>query len=168
MKFLKIAIFFIGLTTFAQGKVGAVDVDYILSRMPEMASVQSNLEDYGKQMDVDLNKKIEEYKKLVEAYKAGEATFSEEETKEKQDAIMDLEADIQKFRQNGAKLMEIRKTEALKPLYKKIGEALQKVAKAQNYTQVTQTSQDLVYLDPDYDLTDPILLELGIALDEGE
>ncbi|HLT50244.1 MAG TPA: OmpH family outer membrane protein [Aequorivita sp.] len=166
MKFLKIAVFFIGLSTFAQGKVGAVDIEYILSKMPELTAVQTELENYGKQLDVDLNKKVDAYKKLVEEYKQGEPTFTEEQKNEKQTAIINLESDIQKFQQNGAKLMDIKQTEALKPLYKKIGVALEKVAKAQNYTQVTQTTQDLVYLDPEYDLTVPILLELGITLTE--
>lgn len=168
MKFLKIAIFFIGLTTFAQGKVGAVDIDYIISKMPEMTGIQNEMEMYGKQMDIDLNKKVDEYKKIAEEYKTGESKFTPEQKKEKQNAILTIEADIQKFQQNGAKLMEIKQSEALKPLYKKIGEALEKVAKAQNYTQVSQTTQDIVYLDPNYDLTVPILLELGIKVEEGE
>ncbi|PHR10670.1 MAG: outer membrane chaperone Skp [Aequorivita sp.] len=164
MKFLKIAVFFIGLTTFAQSKVGAVDIDYILSKMPEMTTVQTQLETYGKQLDIDLNKKVDEYKKLAEAYKAGEATFTAEVKKTKQTELLTLEADIQKFQQNGAKLMEIKQQEYLQPLYKKIGEALDKVAKAQNYTQVMQTSTDMVYLDPNYDLTLPIITELGITI----
>ncbi len=164
MKFLKIAVFFIGLSTFAQGKVGAVDVEFILSKMPELTTVQTELETYGKQLDIDLNKKVDEYKKLVEEYKQGEAAFTEEQKKEKQAALINLDKDIQKFQQNGSKLMDIKQTEALKPLYKKIGEALDKVAKAQNFTQVMQTTQDLVYLDPAYDLTVPILLELGITI----
>ncbi len=164
MKILKIAVFFIGLSTFAQGKVGAVDVEFILSKMPELTTVQTELETYGKQLDIDLNKKVDEYKKLVEEYKQGEAAFTEEQKKEKQAALINLDKDIQKFQQNGSKLMDIKQTEALKPLYKKIGEALDKVAKAQNFTQVMQTTQDLVYLDPAYDLTVPILLELGITI----
>lgn len=164
MKFLKIAVFFIGITAFAQSKVGAVDVEYILSKMPEMTTVQIQLETYGKQLDTDLNKKIEEYKKLAEEYKKGEATFTDEQKKEKQTALLALDVEIQKFQENGSKLMGIKQTEYLQPLYKKIGEALDKVAKAQNYTQVMQTSTDLVYLDPNYDLTVPILTELGITI----
>ncbi|MCB0464264.1 MAG: OmpH family outer membrane protein [Aequorivita sp.] len=164
MKFLKIAVLLIGLSSFAQGKVGAVDVEYILSKMPELTAVQTELETYGKQLDIDLNKKVDEYKKLVEEYKKGEPNFTEEEKKEKQTTILNLDKDIQKFQQNGSKLMEIKQTEALKPLYKKIGDALDKVAKAQNYTQVMQSNQDLVYLDPNYDLTVPILQELGITI----
>ncbi|MGB3343940.1 MAG: OmpH family outer membrane protein [Aequorivita sp.] len=169
MKFLKIAILLIGISSIAQSKVGAVDVDYILSQMPEMTTVQQQMELYGNQLDADLNKKVEEYKKLVEAYRTGEAKFSEEQKKEKQTELMELEQDIQKFQQNGVKLMDIKQQEYLKPLYQKIGNALEKIAKAQNYTQVMQTTADVVYLDPNYDLTVPILNELGILVPkEGE
>ncbi len=164
MKFLKIAVFFISLSTFAQGKVGAVDVEYILSRMPELTEVQTLLNTYGSQLDTDLNKKIDEYKKLADAYKTSKASFTPEQKKEKQTALIELDKDIQKFQQNGTKLMDIKQQESLKPLYRKIGEALDKVAKTQNYTQVMQTTQDMVYLDSNYDLTVPILKELGITI----
>ncbi len=110
MKFLKIAVFFITLSTFAQGKVGAVDVEYIISKMPELTSVQTELETYGKQLDIDLNKKIDEYKKLADEYQKGEASFTAEQKKEKQTALVNLDADIQKFQQNGKKLMEYQAT----------------------------------------------------------
>ncbi len=164
MKFLKIAVFFIGITAFAQSKVGAVDVEYIISKMPEMTTVNTQLETYGKQLDIDLNKKVDEYKKLADEYKKGEASFTPEQKKEKQTTLINLDTDIQKFQQNGVKLMDIKQKEYLQPLYKKIGEALDKVARAENYTQVLQTTIDLVYLDPNYDLTVPILTELGITL----
>lgn len=164
MKFLKIAIFFIGISAFAQSKVGAVDVEYIISKMPELTSVKTDMENYGKQLDLDLTKKTDEYTKLVEDYKKNEATYTAEQKKEKQTAILNLDTDIQKFQQNGAKLMEIKQQQALGPLYNKIGEALNKVAKEQKYTQVFQTTAEMVFLDPNYDLTLGILQELGITI----
>lgn len=164
MKFLKIAVFFIGLTAFAQGKVGGVDVDYILSNMPEMKNVQQQLEVYGSQLDLDLTKKVDAYKELAAKYTAGEATFTDEQKMEKQNALRILDSDIGKFQQNGAKLMELKQQEFLQPLYQKIGVALEKVAKAQGFTQVLQTTADVVYLDPDYDLTISILTEMGIPI----
>lgn len=168
MKFLKIAILFVGVTSLAQGKVGAVDIDYILSQMPEMTTVQQQMELYGNQLDADLTKKVDKYKELMEAYQAGEAKFSEAQKKAKQTELIELEQDIQKFQTNGVKLMDIKQQEYLKPLYQKIGTALEKIAKAQNYTQVMQTTADLVYLDSNYDLTVPILNELGILVPKEE
>lgn len=168
MKPLKIAVFFIALTGFSQGKVGTVDVDYILSHMPEIASVQEKLSAYGKQMDADLNKKVEEYKALTEAYSAQEIELTIAQRREKQAQLINLEDDIQKFQQNGVKLMELKQQELLKPLYAKIEIALEKVAQAQGYTQVLQTSMDIVYLDPNFDLTLSILSEMGITVTEKE
>ena len=166
MRFLKIAVFLISLTTFAQSKVGTVDVDFILANLPEMENVQQQLQIYGSQLDLDLTKKVDEYKDLAAKYSAGEATFTEKEKMEKQNALRNLDADIGKFQQNGAKLMELKQQEYLQPLYQKIGNALEKVAKKNKYTQVIQTTVDVVYLDPDYDLTDQILQEMGIEIPE--
>ena len=168
MKFLKIAIFFISLTSFAQSKVGAADIEYILSKMPEFTEAQSIVDTYGQQLNVDLNKKVKEYQKLAEEYKTNEATFTPEEKNVKQTAIRALDADIQKFQQNGVKMIEIKNEEAFKPLYRKIGEALEKVAKEQNYTQVSIITPDLVFLDPQFDLTNSILTEIGISISEDE
>ena len=60
--------------------------------------------------------------------------------------------------------MELKQQEYLKPLYQKIGAALEKVAKEQGFTQVMQSTADMVYLDPDYDLTMPILTDMGITI----
>lgn len=168
MRFLKIAVFFIGLSTFAQGKVGVIDIDYILSNMPELVSVQEELKTYGAQMDADLSKKVEEYKALVEAYKADEAEYTIAQKKAKQEELITLENDIQKFQQNGTKLMEIRQDELLRPLYNMIGDALDKVAAAEGYTQVMRSTADIVYLDERFDLTTSILTEMGITIKTGE
>lgn len=168
MKFLKIAILLIGVSAFAQSKVGTVDVDYILANMPEMQNVQQQLETYGAQLDLELNKKIKSYKSLAEAYKTGETEFTISQKKEKQEELITLEDDIQKYQQNGAKLMDIKQQEFMKPLYTKIGEALEKVAQKGSYTQVIQTNDDLVFVDPNYDLTISILSEMGITVKPAE
>ncbi len=166
MKLFQIAILFVGLSTFAQSKVGSVDVDYILSRMPEMEQVKEQLVTYGSGMDKDLNKKIEEYQQLMEKYREDEPTLTLAQKKERQNQLLEKENDIQKFQTNGAKLMEIKQQELLRPLYDKIGVALEKTAKANKFTQVFQSTADIVYLDPAYDLTTAILAELGIPLEE--
>lgn len=164
MKFLKIAVLFIGLSSFAQGKVGVVNVDYILSNMTEMTSVQEKLGTYGAQMDADLTKKIDAYKAQLETYKTTEPELTITQRKEKQTELIELEKDIQKFQQNGTKLMDIKQQEFLQPLYNKIAVALEKVAKEQGFTQVMQSTVDIIYLDPNYDLTDAIIAELGITI----
>lgn len=167
MKFLKIAILFIGITSFAQSKVGVADIEYIVSQMPEMEEVQEEIKAYAIQLDTDFNVKLSEYNELQDAYEKGKDNFGEEERKQKQMELMEKENDIQKFQKNGLQLMEIKRQEIYRPLYKKVGVALNKVAEEQKYTYVTKVDQDMVYLDSNYDLTDAILTEMGIEITQG-
>ena len=76
-----------------------------------------------------------------------------------------MENDINNFRQNGAKLITIKRDEVLRPLYKKIGVAIEAIAKELDYTQVLQIDDSLVYIDEDYDITVLVLKQLGVSLD---
>lgn len=166
MKTFKFLFLFLSITSFAQSKVGTVDIDFILSKMPELPAVQKGIETYGKTLDVDLQKKIEAYKVLLDAYKAGEANFTNEQKQQKQEELAASEDDLNKFQQNGNQLIGIKRDELLRPLYQKIGESLDKISKAEAFTQVFQIDNSILFLDPTLDLTLKILADLGIEVKE--
>jgi len=168
MKFLHIAFLTLCISGFAQTKVGTEDIDFILSQMPDLTKAQEQVTAYGKRLDTDLDAKLAEYQSLIDAYKAGETTFTEDIKKQKQTELMTMDNDIAKFRQNGTQLIGLKREEVLRPLYAKIGVALETVAKAEAYTQVLQTGNSLIYTDQNYDLTDLILKELGIEVKNEE
>jgi len=167
----KTALVLLFLGTYAlvqsQSKVGTVEVDYILSKMPELAVVNDSINAYGTKLDVQIQGKINQYQKLIEAYNAGEGTFTQEQAQEKQVEIYTLETEINKVRQNAIQLLQIKDNELKRPLYEKIGASLQKIAKAESYTQIfsINVDSDLVYIDPNYDITNAILKDLGLPLD---
>ncbi len=168
MKIIKLLFLFISISGFAQSKVGTVDIDFILSNMPELASAQEQVATYGQGLDADLNKKFEAYNVLVETYKAEQSGYTEVVKQQKQSEIAASEEDITKFQQNGTQLVSIKRDDALRPLYNRIGIALEKVSKADAYTQVLKIDNSIVYMDSNYDLTLKVLKELGIELKEGE
>lgn len=167
-KLLKIAFLFLCVTGFAQSKVGTIDVDYIISQMPELSSVQKQIEDYGNGLDSNLLKKLAEYQTAIDKYKTDEVSLTINQKKGRQDSILAMENDIQKFQQNGNQLIVLKQEEYLKPLYEKIGIALEKIAKAEGYTQVLMRNNDVVYIDNRFDLTLAVLKELGIEIKEEE
>ncbi|MEZ4875840.1 MAG: OmpH family outer membrane protein [Flavobacteriaceae bacterium] len=169
MKYFSILLLFVGTTLFSQNtKVGTIDVDYILSKMPEMAGVQKQVEDYTKGLEADLQKKITSLEDGVKVYKENEASYTINERKTKQDSLIAMEDEINKFKQNGNQLILIKQEEFMQPLYKKVGEALEKVAKAGEYTQVLLRDNNVVYIDNRFDLTLAVLRDLGIEIKEGE
>jgi len=168
MKLLKFTFLFLCVTGFAQTKVGSIDVDYVISQMPELTGVQKQVEDYGKELDSDLQSQLLAYQGAIEKYKLDEVTLTINEKKVRQDSILVMENDINKFRQNGNQLIVLKQEEYLKPLYEKVGIALEKVAAAGGYTQVFTRNNNLVYVDNRFDLTIMVLKELGIEYKEEE
>jgi outer membrane protein len=168
MKMLKLFFLFVSISSFAQSKVGTIDIDFIITKMPEITNVQKLLDDYKAELDVDFNKNMEAYNALIKDYTDNEVTFTIAVKKQKQDEIITAENDLGKFQQNGTKLISIRRDALLSPLYQKIGVALGKVAKENAYTQVMQIDEFLVYLDNDFDLTIQVLKELGVEIEPKE
>lgn len=171
MKLLKFAILFVCVSGFAQStptqsKVGTIDVDFILSKMPELSGVQKQIEDYGKSLDADLQTQLTNYQAAIDKYKQDEPTLTIAQKKTAQEGILGMENDIKKFQQNGNQLIVLKQDEYLKPLYQKIGDALEKVAQDGGYTQVLTRNENVVYVDNRFDLTIAVMKALGIEYNE--
>lgn len=166
MKFkttLFIAIFFVSISNAQQSKVGTVDSEFIISKMPQMKGVLKRLENYSKQLDSTFQLKAKDYKAKIDALKKEEKTLSEENKKARVQEIVALEQDMGKFRQNGSTLMQLRRDEYMRPLYKKLTEVINEIAKANNYTQIlTTTGNQFAFLDERFDITKKVMDKLGI------
>jgi outer membrane protein len=160
---LFIAILCVGFSVNAQTKVGTIDVDYIVAKMPQLKQVQERIKNYGAKLDSINNKKIKEYDTKVKAFNSDLKTLSEAAKKIRANEINLLNKDIISFRQNGSKLMQLRKDEFMRPLYKKITELTEIIAKEKGYSQVLTTNgNNFAYLDEKHDITKLILAKLNI------
>lgn len=155
---------FVSIATFAQTKVGTVDSDYILASMPELTEVQTNIETYGGELDSQFKEMVTNYQGKVNEFQSLTDTISDADRKAKQDVIVGIEQDIQKFRQNSQQLIQIRRDELMRPLYTKIGSAIDTVAKKQGYTQVLTLGNAVAYFDPAHDITQAVAKNLEITL----
>ena len=160
---LIIAILFLGFTTNAQSKVGTVDSDLILTKMPQLKTVQTRITNYSMRLDSVNKTKINAYDAKVKLFNDGAKSFSETVKKTKLAELSALNKDIAKFRQNGSKMMQIRRDEYLRPLYRKISELIAQVAKEKGYTQIlTLSGNEFAYIDEKFDITILVLDKLGL------
>ena len=57
MKYFKILFLLIGISAFSQEtKVGTIDIDFVLSKMPELEGVQKQVQDYKKGLEDEFEK----------------------------------------------------------------------------------------------------------------
>jgi len=163
---LVIAFVFTALVS-AQSKIGTINTDYIVTKMPEFEGVQKDLNDYRASLDTSIKEKLDEYNKKVKDYTDKETTYTDALKQLKQKDILKLEEDIQKLQNNSAKLFQVRQDEDLRPLYKKIGDEVEKIVQAESFTHIFESnSNNLIYVSPEYDITLKVMKNLGIPTEE--
>jgi outer membrane protein len=163
---LALITFFIGFQLFAQSKVGTIDVDYIISKMPELTQVSEAVKVYSSDLENQLQVQITKYQSLIKVYQENEATYNDTDKKAKQDEIIKLENEIKQFQQNSNSMIQIKQNELLTPLYQKIGEAMNTVAEEGKYTQIFTIDNSIAYIDPNYDITVTVMEILGLPVEE--
>ncbi|MCG7502280.1 OmpH family outer membrane protein [Tenacibaculum sp. Mcav3-52] len=157
-----LTLFFIGFSN-AQTKVGTVDSELVISKMPQMKGVLQRVENYGKKLDSSFQIKAKEYKTKVDSFKAEEKLMTDDDKKTRIQELRTLEQEMGKFRQNGSAMMQVQREQSLRPLYKKLSEVIAEVAKANGYTQIlTTTGNEFGYIDERFDITKLVLDKLGI------
>jgi outer membrane protein len=164
-KIILICIAFLSLATYSQTKTGTVDSEYIMSIMPETKIVVKRSKDYGAKLDSSFNIKVNEYKVKLEYFKKNEKTLGELAKKTSITELQTLEADLNKYRENGRKLLQLRQEQLMRPLYQKITKGIEDVSKENGYTQIlTITGNQFGYADPKFDITDLVIKKLGITV----
>jgi len=160
---LSVAFMLFSISMIAQSKVGTVNVNEILTNLPEIVTIEKTVATYNNELEKTLNEKITIYKTKLENYKKNASTYSDIMKKTMGEELYNLENDIKKFQQNGIQLTQLRKDNLLRPLYKKISDMIAVIAKEQNYTQIlTVDGNEFAYADEKFDITITVKSKLGI------
>lgn len=166
----KITIFIIALIStlsIAQTKTGTVNSDYIINLLPEAKIVVKLSQNYGTRLDSSFSVKMKDYQDRVKDFRDKEKEMGELMKKTLIKELTALEQDIKMYRENGTKLMQLKQDELMRPLYKKLREAINVVVKENGYTHIlTTTGNEFAYIDDKYDITQLVMDKLGVKAPE--
>ncbi len=151
----------------AQQKIGYVDAEKVLQRMPEYAGVQQTLERQQTEWQGEIQRRRQEVDRLFRDYQARELLYTQEERQRRRDEIAraEQEADQLRGRYFGPEGELFTQQQALmKPLQERVLAAVEAVAGRENFDYVFDRTGDFLFLfaRPQHDLTDRVLRELGI------
>ncbi len=157
MKTIKIAILLvaIGLTTVSTAqksvKIGHINSNDLLTAMPERTAVQKDLEEYAGQLKITLDAMRKEYETKIAEYQSKEAVMTPiiKDTKVKE--ITDLEKRIGEFQQTAEADLQKKEQSLLQPIIDKAKNAINEVAKENNYTYILDSSVGVVLYSVDSD-----------------
>ena len=145
-------------------KIGKVNVDYVLSKLPEYKSVESDYTAYETQLKNQLQSKVQDFQNKVADYQQNAPSYSDVVRADKEREIKSLQTSIEQFQADAEKSLANKQAELLQPLYDKIKAQVATVAKENGYTHVVSESAGLellIYAPADADISDKVVVTMG-------
>ncbi len=152
-------------------KIGYVDPQTILSKMPEMKAVQQELRNFAERKQKELQKKQENFQQQMEQLQQKSTVISDQAKKQEEERLGEMNAELQQFQTQMQQEIQKKQQELMSPVYEQIEKAIDNVASRQNLSYVlntTTTNGDVIILyasdsaQAKYNITDQVMQELGI------
>jgi len=141
IKTLVIALaLFIGAQLTAQSKIAHIDVQELMTNMPEMKTAQTQLEKIKAQYDKEYKTMVQEYQTKLQKYEQEAPTAGEATNEVRSKEMQDMGGRIQQYQQSAAKELQQKEMDLLKPILEKAQNAIQKVAKAKGFEYVLDST----------------------------
>ena len=169
MQITKYLILLMLLLSFsaAEIKIGYVDSNEIMSKFEEVRQVQVDLEKEQRRLENEFNNLVGQLDSLQQDYERQRLLMSEMRRQEKENEIINMkksaeEFQLKKFGPEGE--IYRKQNELLKPVLKKIDDAIQKVGDEQGYDFILDAMTGaLLYALDSHNLTEDVMDELSKA-----
>lgn len=157
-----------GQTGPAVQKIGYAETDYIMSQLPEFRKLDSELKTHYDELQNQMKLKYDEFQAKLKSYQALPATTPDAIKADKEQELATLQQSMEKFKDEAQKSYQRKQSELLNPIYNRIGNAIEQVAKENQYTFIlnhkfVDNGQILLSWDEKYNISDLVLKKLGVV-----
>ncbi len=153
-------------------RLGYLDPDIIIVRMPEYATAQGQLQARQREIATELQAREDSIRTMVESYRAlGNSAVVTPATRQAREAeIMQLQQAYEQRQNTGLQELSRREAELLQPVLERLQNAIDAESDAQGLTMVfaarANNAPVLLFAgDSAVNLTDPVMTRLGITMD---
>ncbi|ESU20081.1 cationic outer membrane protein OmpH [Flavobacterium cauense R2A-7] len=123
-------------TMSAQAKVAHIDVQELMTTMPEMKTAQAQVKKISETYDNEYKTMVTEYQNKMKKYESEATTVTEAVNETRAKEMQDMGSRIQQYRDTAQKELQQKEMDLVKPIMDKARTAIQKVAKAKGYQYV--------------------------------
>ncbi len=152
---------------FAQQKIGWIDTQEIMKKLPEAIEAQAKLDAFVSQWQTEINKMQSDLQQESDDYQRRRLILPEQARIQEEQKLGDMQKKImdlrnQRFGPNGD--LAQQQNTIMRPVQEKVLQAIQDVAKEGDYDYIFDKSGQvlLMYSNPKYDLTQQVLDKLKI------
>lgn len=152
---------------FAQLKIGYVDSDSIMDKLPDAQDAQAKLDVIIKDWQAELSKLEADWKTKYDDYEKRKLIMSEQTRAETEAELVKLEKKVGEYREkkfgSNGELFQ-KQDEIMKPVQNKVFNAVKEVAQEEDLDYLFDRSGDvmLLYAKDKYDMTNKVLAKLKL------
>ena len=166
-QFLVLVILFFSVLTLHAQKIGYINSEYILGKMPEYKEAKDRLDKLADRWTKEIDERYVVLNQKKDLFLREEVLLPSEEKEKRAEELQKLESEIvglQKTRFGVGGEYFQKRQELVKPIQDKVFDAMQKIASKKNYAFIFDKANQstLVYGDKKSDLSDEVIKELGI------
>ncbi|MEZ4968791.1 MAG: OmpH family outer membrane protein [Flavobacteriaceae bacterium] len=136
-------VLFAAATSFvnAQAKIAHIDVQRLLSEMPEMKAAEAELKKLQETYRADIESSMTEFQNKLTQYRNESASKSEEENQKRALEVQGFEKNISEAQQTAQQELQKKQAELLGPITEKAKKAIESVAATQGIDYVIDATQ---------------------------
>lgn len=147
-------------------KYALIDMDYILSQIPQYEMANEQLEQISHRWQAEVESKDAEAQQLYKQYQADQVFLTPEQKEERQNAILAKEQEVQMLRTKyfgpDGELFQKRNS-LVGHIQDDIYEAVKEIAEKNNFVMVIDraSAESIIYASPKIDISKEVLKKMG-------
>ena len=163
-KFLALVMVLFATQSFAQTKLGHINMQELINLMPERDSAVVKLENYAKELDETMQGMQQEFNTKYQTYQQKNSTWTAAILEAKTKELQEMQERLQMFQQNAQQEMGQLQQTLYAPIFEKANKAIEKVGTDGGFTYIIDLSAgSLIYKGASsIDILPEAKAELGI------
>lgn len=153
-----------------QGRVGYANMEYIISQLPDMKQIETELRSTQTQLRTQIEARSKEVQKQYNDFNAGMNAMADSVRDNRQRDLEKAVADLEQMQQNAQLTLQNKEKLFMAPLYLKVNRAIADVAKENGFavilTEQIRNYPFLLYHKPEMDVSNLVLQKFGVTAPE--
>lgn len=129
---LTIILFLLTVHSQAQIKIGFMDVQAVMSELPEMNNVQTELEGFVTEKQQQLQDRTASFQEAVANYQENQDSMSQQQQTAREEELASMESDLRTFQQSLQTEIQQYRQQLLAPIYEGIDQAIANIAEEED------------------------------------
>lgn len=151
----------------AQVKIGFMDVQAVMSELPEMENIQAKLDNFVSEKQQQLQDRTASFQEAVADYQDNRASMSQEQQAAREEELGTMEEELRTFQQNIQTEIQQYRQQLLAPVYADIDSTIATIAEERDLDFVlnksTMRGENIVQFSstPQLNITDEVIKRIS-------